>query len=238
MAARHTVAGNHAEAADAIDRALAAAPSGSAAWLLPIEPLLTSRRTRRLGPHARQLRNRAVTQSPITMPSSSLSSVSSGVLLWILCLGGSGFRTLQLSADRTSPPLADSRWHLTWPHACGHFREERDANIHSSLSRFTIRHAVRAAILTLLFCTPALSQTLPPPVYAADLAGPRFGVTFLAPGVVEKLAARDIQRELEHLAVRLAVREAVLRQGRRRDDGHRMGRAARADSTRALRSRA
>jgi len=65
--------------------------------------------------------------------------------------------------------------------------------IPSSRSQFTIRHAVRAAILTLLFCTPALSQTLPPPVYVASLAGPRFGVTFLAPGVVEKLAARDIQ---------------------------------------------
>jgi hypothetical protein len=65
--------------------------------------------------------------------------------------------------------------------------------IPSSLSQFTIRHAVRASILTLLFCTTALGQTLPPPVYVASLAGPRFGVTFLAPGVVEKLAARDIQ---------------------------------------------
>ena len=64
--------------------------------------------------------------------------------------------------------------------------------IQSPLSQFTIRHAVRAGILTLLFCTPALSQTLPPPVYTVDLAGPRFGVTFLAPGVIEKLAARDI----------------------------------------------
>ena len=65
--------------------------------------------------------------------------------------------------------------------------------IQSTLSQFTIRHAVRAAALTLLLSTPALSQTLPPPVYTADLSGPRFGVTFLTPGVIEKLAARNIQ---------------------------------------------
>lgn len=63
---------------------------------------------------------------------------------------------------------------------------------HSIRSLFTIRHAVTVGTLTLLFCTPALSQTLPPTVYVANLAGPRFGVTFLAPGVVEKLAAREI----------------------------------------------
>ena len=63
---------------------------------------------------------------------------------------------------------------------------------HATLSHFTIRHAVRAAVLTLLSCAPALSQTLPPPVYTANLSGPRFGVSFLAPGVIDKLAQREI----------------------------------------------
>jgi DNA-binding winged helix-turn-helix (wHTH) protein len=39
-AAERALAGNLAEAADTLDRALATAPPGSAGWLLPIEPLL------------------------------------------------------------------------------------------------------------------------------------------------------------------------------------------------------
>jgi hypothetical protein len=60
--------------------------------------------------------------------------------------------------------------------------------------RSAIRHAARGALLTLLLCTPALSQTtnLPPIAKTADLSGPRFGLTLLADGVVKKLAERDI----------------------------------------------
>ena len=39
-AAQRALAGNPAEAADTLDRALDTAPPGSAGWLLPIEPLL------------------------------------------------------------------------------------------------------------------------------------------------------------------------------------------------------
>ena len=60
------------------------------------------------------------------------------------------------------------------------------------LHRAFIRAALGAIVLSVLPCTPALGQTLPPPVYSADLSGPRFGVSFLAPGVLEKLAERDI----------------------------------------------
>jgi DNA-binding winged helix-turn-helix (wHTH) protein len=39
-AARHILAGSHADAARVLDRALSGAASGQAAWLLPVEPLL------------------------------------------------------------------------------------------------------------------------------------------------------------------------------------------------------
>ena len=60
--------------------------------------------------------------------------------------------------------------------------------------RSAIRHAAYGALLTLLLCTPALSQTatLPPIAKTADLSGPRFGLTLLADGVVKKLEERDI----------------------------------------------
>jgi hypothetical protein len=63
----------------------------------------------------------------------------------------------------------------------------------STLRRHAAGHLLRVAVLTLLFSAPALSQTLPPPVYVADLSGPRFGVTLLTPGVVETLAKHNIQ---------------------------------------------
>jgi hypothetical protein len=64
---------------------------------------------------------------------------------------------------------------------------------HSALPRRSvIRHAAHAVILTGLLGTPAFSQTLPPQAYSADLSGPRFGLSFLAPGVIDKLAAREI----------------------------------------------
>lgn len=54
-------------------------------------------------------------------------------------------------------------------------------------------HSARAAAVALLLCTPAFSQgRLPPVARTADLSGPRFGLTLLADGVVEKLAERDI----------------------------------------------
>ncbi len=59
-----------------------------------------------------------------------------------------------------------------------------------------VRHAARAALLTLVFCSPALSQTtvsqLPPYAKTANLSGPRFGLTLLADGVVKKLEEREI----------------------------------------------
>jgi hypothetical protein len=60
-----------------------------------------------------------------------------------------------------------------------------------------VRHATRAALLTVALCA-ALSQTvlsqstLPPVAKTADLSGPRFGLTLLPDGVVKKLAERDI----------------------------------------------
>ncbi len=56
-----------------------------------------------------------------------------------------------------------------------------------------LRHAGRAALLALALAAPAMSQTLPPVAHTTSLAGPRFGVTFLSDGVVEKLAERDIE---------------------------------------------
>jgi hypothetical protein len=58
--------------------------------------------------------------------------------------------------------------------------------------RHIARSAVHAALLILLFGTPAFSQTLPAYAASADLSGPRFGLTLLSEGVVDKLAERDI----------------------------------------------
>ena len=56
-----------------------------------------------------------------------------------------------------------------------------------------LRHAAYAGLLTLLFCAPALSQTLPPIAKTADLSGPRFGLTLLSEGVVTALGERAIE---------------------------------------------
>ena len=59
--------------------------------------------------------------------------------------------------------------------------------------RSTIRHAAHGALLTLLFCTSALCQpNLPPIAKTANLSGPRFGLTLLSDGVVQKLKERKI----------------------------------------------
>jgi len=50
------------------------------------------------------------------------------------------------------------------------------------------RHVLGAAILTLVCCTPAVSQTADPPAaQAASLSGPRLGLTFLSDGIVGRL---------------------------------------------------
>jgi hypothetical protein len=51
-----------------------------------------------------------------------------------------------------------------------------------------LTNALRAGTLILLVSTPALSQTNVPPVArTVNLSGPRFGVTSLSQGVIEKL---------------------------------------------------
>jgi hypothetical protein len=57
----------------------------------------------------------------------------------------------------------------------------------------TIRRVVHATLLiTLLGSAPALAQTLPPIAHTANLAGPRFGFTFLPDDLIAELADRDI----------------------------------------------
>jgi hypothetical protein len=55
-----------------------------------------------------------------------------------------------------------------------------------------VRHATCGAILTLLISAPAAAQTLPPITKSANLAGPRFGLTLMSDGIVDKLAEREI----------------------------------------------
>jgi hypothetical protein len=54
------------------------------------------------------------------------------------------------------------------------------------------RHVLSAAAVVLTFSAPAFCQITPPPARTISLAGPRFGITSLSQGVVDKLAARDI----------------------------------------------
>lgn len=50
------------------------------------------------------------------------------------------------------------------------------------------RHAMCAALVTLVLAAPAMSQTAPPPITeTVSLSGPRVGVTFLSQGIVDKL---------------------------------------------------
>lgn len=52
---------------------------------------------------------------------------------------------------------------------------------------------VAAACLMVAVVAPCVhAQTLPAPSHMASLAGPRFGVTFLSEGIVQKLAERNI----------------------------------------------
>jgi hypothetical protein len=54
------------------------------------------------------------------------------------------------------------------------------------------RHAAIAALLTLVFAAPAISQTVPPPARSISLAGPRVGITMLSPGVMASLLERNV----------------------------------------------
>ncbi len=57
----------------------------------------------------------------------------------------------------------------------------------------TIARAACATVFALLLSTPAFAQSVvPPPAQTADLSGPRFGLSLLSQGVVDKLAERDV----------------------------------------------
>ena len=50
-------------------------------------------------------------------------------------------------------------------------------------------HAIRAAGFIVVLSSPAMSQTIVPPIAeTVNLSGPRFGMTFLSDGVVKRLA--------------------------------------------------
>jgi hypothetical protein len=53
------------------------------------------------------------------------------------------------------------------------------------------RRLMTVAVLLVACSGPVWCQTLPPPARVADLAGPRFGGTFLSSGVVDKLRTVD-----------------------------------------------
>ena len=55
-----------------------------------------------------------------------------------------------------------------------------------------VRRAALLAAVTLVAGAPAFAQTLPNYAHSADLSGPRFGLTLLSDGIVDKLAERQI----------------------------------------------
>jgi hypothetical protein len=52
---------------------------------------------------------------------------------------------------------------------------------------FMVRHLLRASLLVFAVSTPAFCQLAPPRASSLSLAGPRFGVTSLGQGIVDKL---------------------------------------------------
>lgn len=56
-----------------------------------------------------------------------------------------------------------------------------------------VRHAGSALVATLALSAPVMSQTLPPIAHSTSLAGPRFGITFLSEGIIQKLSERRIE---------------------------------------------
>ena len=58
----------------------------------------------------------------------------------------------------------------------------------------TSRHLVPAAVLAAVcLAAPAAAQTVPAPTRSVELSGPRFGVTVLSDGVIERLREKDIE---------------------------------------------
>ena len=55
-----------------------------------------------------------------------------------------------------------------------------------------IRTLLRTKLLVLTVASPALCQLAPPEARTISLAGPRFGVTALSPGIVDSLHERQI----------------------------------------------
>jgi len=55
-----------------------------------------------------------------------------------------------------------------------------------------MRSAVYATAAVLSLTTPAFCQIAPPPARSLSLAGPRFGITTLSPGVVDALAREQV----------------------------------------------
>jgi hypothetical protein len=57
----------------------------------------------------------------------------------------------------------------------------------------TMIRTASAALVALFLSTPAFAQTVPPSTpQTVNLSGPRFGLSLLADGVVDKLAERDL----------------------------------------------
>lgn len=55
-----------------------------------------------------------------------------------------------------------------------------------------VRRIAFVAAVTVAVAVPASAQTLPPHARSADLSGPRFGLTLLSDGIVNKLTERQI----------------------------------------------
>ena len=53
--------------------------------------------------------------------------------------------------------------------------------------------ALFAAIFTVGFSATTLAQVAPPPARSISLSGPRFGVTYLDQGILDKLSERNIE---------------------------------------------
>ena len=60
-------------------------------------------------------------------------------------------------------------------------------------TRSPIRHMMRAAFFTIALSAPALCQTMVPLVpEPISLSGPRFGTTFLSPGVIQRIKEKRV----------------------------------------------
>ena len=57
---------------------------------------------------------------------------------------------------------------------------------------FTSRQLIPAILVATCLAAPAMAQTVPTPTRSVELSGPRFGVTVLSDGVIERLREKDI----------------------------------------------